>query len=140
MLAKRAYLIVGASFLFIGAVLFVNSVSAGVTGFAVFGESDIAVGGVAAVWFLIAGAVVLGMSRRGENEAEELLDKRKILTKGDELKRLASRMGYELREGGNHTTIYNGKHEVITQIPRHSDVRKGTARSIMNKLRDNYAA
>ena len=70
MLSRRAFLIVGSSFLVIGLVLLVNSVS-GITGFAVFGESDVVVGSVAAVWFVIAGLVVLGMAGHAKSRIKD---------------------------------------------------------------------
>jgi hypothetical protein len=138
-LPRRTFVIVGMSFLFMAAVFFVNSVG-GITGYAVFSGTDYGVGFLIALWFLFAGMAVLGMAGRGENEAQDLLENRKILTKYNDLRRLADRMGYDLKEGGNHATVLDSDHHVVTQIPRHTNVNRNTARGIMRKLAEEYAA
>lgn len=137
-LAKRVFIVVAGSFFFFGAVLLFSSLS-GITGYAVFEGSDYNLGIYAAIWFFAAGAVVLLALReyersRVENEAHNLLERRKILTKADELKRLARKMGYEVEEGRDHTTIYDERHRVVTQIPRHREIKRHTAREAMYRM------
>jgi hypothetical protein len=69
-LPKRTFVIVAVSFFFIGAALLLNSVQ-GVTGFAVFEGSDLVGGFYIALWFVIAGLVVLAMAERDDEDDPE---------------------------------------------------------------------
>jgi len=60
-------------------------------------------------------------------------------TSGEELGALLKRYGYEVtRQTGSHmrlTTTLNGEHHVT--IPRHSSLRVGTLRAILNDVGDH---
>lgn len=54
-----------------------------------------------------------------------------------ELRGYAERMGYELKEGGKHTSVYKSD-RLITQIPRHKgNPPKGTYLGIVKSLIEN---
>jgi len=69
MLAKRVFVIVAISFFFFGVVLLFNSLG-GITGFAVFEGSDYVKGFYVALWFFVAGAVVLTIANDRDAESK----------------------------------------------------------------------
>ena len=58
MLPRRAYLISGMSFLFIGFVILLNSLQ-GITGYVVLEDVDVKIGYLMALWFIATGIVIL---------------------------------------------------------------------------------
>ena len=71
------------------------------------------------------------------NEAKEILESGRIVTKARELKSIAERMGYEIKIGKGHDEVYSissGKHVLVTDIPRH-ELGKGLSRKILKNLR-----
>ena len=53
---------------------------------------------------------------------------------------MARKLGYSVEEGGNHMTVYDERHRVVTQIPRHGgDAPTGLYRAILKKLRERAA-
>ena len=74
------------------------------------------------------------------NEAKEILESGRIVTKARELKSIAERMGYEIKVGKAHDEVYSissGKHVLVTDIPRH-EMGKGLSRKILKNLRDGH--
>src|SRR3989344_4473079 len=65
MLQKRTFYIVGISFIFLGAIIAWNS-SQGITGFAIFEQSDISLGYLVGIWLFVAGVVILMVSKQDE--------------------------------------------------------------------------
>ncbi len=59
---KRVFRILGVSFLLIGFVLVLNSLQ-GITGYVVFEGADFKAGTIYAIWFLVAGGVLILMAR-----------------------------------------------------------------------------
>jgi len=52
-----------------------------------------------------------------------------------DLIRRAERMGYQfLREGGSHTIYADAEKTRLILIPRHREIREGTAHSILKRL------
>jgi len=57
-----------------------------------------------------------------------------------EAEQMARKLGYSVEEGGNHMTVYDERHRVVTQIPRHGgDAPTGLYRAILKKLRERAA-
>ena len=118
-----------------------------VTG-AVIGFSATSLFGIIGILSFLAGlALLFEAERRREkegdlvrdvdNEAAGLLKKGKIMVRSQELKRLANRMGYQMRESRKSTGVYdNGKK--VTDIPHHKDVNYNRARKIMNEMSESY--
>ena len=135
------------SFIF-GAVLLLNSFS-GITGFVIIEDLERNMGSVWGVAFIIVGILLIfverferaGLEKRVEKTKEEL---RRIIKSGrigsyDELRRIASRLGYELKEDGPHIKVYHDRH-LVTEIPRHrKGVATGTYRGIVKALYNETA-
>ena len=70
------------------------------------------------------------------NEAGELLKQRRILTRREELLRLAKRCNYIIGEERKEGTLIMSKDEkiIITVIPKSNNINRGTAISIMETL------
>ena len=139
---KRFLLFSGIFIFFIGVVLLLNSLL-GMTGFIIFENISADFRRIFGSVFVILGLIIFlsGLENRVEKtkrQLKEILESRKI-GNYDELRRIAERMGYVIKEGGNHSKVYmDGK--FITTIPRHAGgVATGTYRGIVKELYSNAA-
>lgn len=69
-----------------------------------------------------------------KNMAELYLRDRRLLTKADELRKLASACGYTVIEGRKHLLVVDNRNNKITAIPRHTEINGRTAQRIMKEL------
>jgi len=137
---KRGLQILGVLLIIVGGVLILNSFS-GITGFVVFGETGQKVGGAVGALLVLGGVLVFVVSeirhRKVLREIDEALRSGRAGTYR-EAEQMARKLGYSVEEGGNHMTVYDERHNVVTQIPRHGrDVPTGLYRAILKKLRDH---
>jgi len=147
----RVLRFVGFVSLVVGLILILNSFSR-VTGFTIIDSIGEETSSIAGIILFIAGILLLSTSRVAENPLEQKTgeDKKIARIRGEieqtlrsgsvgterDLRYIATKLGYNLVEGGNHTSVYNGD-RLVTQIPRHSgDLKKGTYRGILSSLYD----
>ena len=147
----RVLRFVGFVSIFIGLILIFNSFSR-ITGFTIIESIEEEMSSIIGIILFIAGILLLSTSRVAESPLEQKVGEDKKVTKirreieqtlcsgsiGTERdwRNIATRLGYNLVEGGNHTSVYNGDH-LVTQIPRHrGDLKKGTYRGILSSLYD----
>ena len=139
---RKINLVLGWIYLILGIVILLNSFQ-GITGFVVFSDASVGWGWFLGLVFVVIGVVVLAAGREDEEGGLEKLAKVKgeigrTLKSGrigsyNELKSYATKLGYELKEGPEHTEVYKDKVR-ITDIPRHKKTRKGTYRKIIKAL------
>lgn len=53
--------------------------------------------------------------------------------KRDKLLKMLAKAGFTFEEGGSHTLVCDGKGNAVTQVPRHKEIRKGTALKILKQ-------
>jgi len=53
--------------------------------------------------------------------------------KRNELLKMLAKAGFTFEEGGNHTLVCDGKGNAVTQVPRHNEIKKGTALKILKQ-------
>ncbi len=70
------------------------------------------------------------------NYAYQILESKKYVDNVNELKKIARRSGYTLREGFREgTKVYDDNEQIITVIPNHKRIGgKGTSKSILEAL------
>lgn len=139
---KRFLRFSGLFIFFIGVVLLLNSLL-GMTGLIIFENTGTRFGRIFGLVFVILGLIIFlsGLENRVEKtkrQLKEILESRRI-GNYDELRRIAERMGYTIKEGGSHSKVYIGD-KFVTTIPRHAGgVATGTYRSIVKELYSNAA-
>lgn len=88
--------------------------------------------------FFLASLILLvsegELEKKIRNEARELIERNQIITKTKILKSIASKAGCKLEPGGNHWSVYNRKHQFITQIPYHKEIGRGLAKNILSAI------
>ena len=146
-LPKRAFVISGAAFIFIGVVMLLNSFS-GVTGAVIFEEGDLQIGFYIGLWFLVAGALALVMARESTRESslEKRVRKAKSRMRADlrsgrigdyrELRQYAKKIGADLVEDGPHTKIVYKGRTLPHTIPRDNTSKTGMYRAILKDIYD----
>jgi hypothetical protein len=82
------------------------------------------------IFILMAGSLEKRIIKTQKNLIEEI--KSKSMKSYGYLLKCAKKMGYQIKEGGNHTKVYQ-RNKLVTTIPRHSE-RKGTYFNIVKKL------
>ena len=68
------------------------------------------------------------------NQAEFYLRNGRLLTKAEELRRLARSCGYTIIDGRRHILVIDANNHRITAIPRHKEINGRTAQKIMEEL------
>jgi len=147
---KRVIRIVGMVLLFSGFFSLMSSVS--ITGYAVFGEEGKQIRSVLGIILIVIGIVLIMVGRGEEGGLEKHARKiQKIKRQIDQelrsgkvgsyrdLKKYATKLGYEIKEGGEHILVYQEDRK-ITEIPRaaHGEAT-GTYRKILRELYDAAA-
>jgi hypothetical protein len=147
MMRRSVLLGFGIALVIWGAVISLQSFS--ITGNIIFENLDNHEGSYIGIFFLLAGVSLIFLEHllesppsskrmaKARREAEQMLRSGGVKDYS-ELRRLAIRLGYEVREDGIHSKVYNGEH-FITTIPRghHGESRTGTYRSILKSLYDS---
>jgi hypothetical protein len=87
-----------------------------------------------AVFLFIVG-LVLTITIKKPNYAQEILQSGRFVDKTNDLKKIARKMGYTLDEGHKEgTRIYDGE-DILTVIPNHRKINaRGTVKSILEAL------
>jgi uncharacterized protein YjeT (DUF2065 family) len=147
-LKKRLLIFIGLGYLLLGIIVLLMSFS-GITGYVAF-EGDLGrnIGGAVGFVFVVVGILVL-MARDKESNLEKNIKRLKKEVKNrlksggtgtaKECLRYANQLGYEIRDGSNHSEVYSEGIK-LTEIPRHSgDLKKGTYRAIMKALYEKSA-
>ena len=140
MIKSKIKIFSGLLLLFFGFAIIFTSL-AGMTGFAISENLSTSLNAVLGLIPIIAGLIII-FSEMGIEKYVRRLDQ--IITSGSvgdygDLRKIASKMGYDLEEGTNHTDVRSGG-RLITQIPRHAHgTATGTYRSIAKALKDNSA-
>ena len=80
------------------------------------------------------GGIVLEPTISAPNLAQDILNKRRVVTKSRELNRIASDMGLTLEPGKGHLIVKDSLGNKITEIPQHPDINSNTAKSILKAL------
>lgn len=139
---KKSLRIFGTFLFLVGIVFLLNSISI-ITGYFIFEEVDEDFNRAIGLVFLLLGLIIFlsGLENKVEKLKRELAEILKSSKIGsyDELTKIAQKMGYGIKEGGNHSKIYRGD-KFVTTIPRHArGVATGTYRSIVKELYSNAA-
>lgn len=122
--------IAGFIFIFVAIAIIISNLS--ITG-AVIGKAISNSLSLIAAIFLIVGIVLA--TYKGRNIAQEILDTGRYVDSTKYLKKVARKMGYELKEGYKEGTKVCDGDVVITIIPNHRKIRaRGTSISILEAL------
>jgi len=54
---------------------------------------------------------------------------------GKDLCKIAGKLGFKLKEGGNHTKVKTKKGKFVTTIPRHSSINRQLTIKILKQLK-----